>query len=90
MKSKTPRQQCGGASLLAALGRRNVETHRYAAQFYRLFGVPLSRFWDSFTGFDIVRFDALIQPPENQSLRDYIKTRHSNEAAQLIESLLRL
>ena len=90
MKSKTPRQQGASVNLLAVLGQRNIEAHRPAAQFYRLFGAPLSRFWDSFTGFDIVRFDALIQPPENQSLRDYIKTRHSNEAAQLIESLLRL
>ena len=90
MKSNTPRQERGGVSLLAALGRRNVEAHRHAAQFYRLFGVPLSRFWDSFTGFDIVRFDARIKPPENQSLRECIKAKHGNEAAELIESLLRL
>ena len=90
MKSKTPRQQGVGVSLLAVLGRRNIEAHRHAGQFYQLFGVPLSRFWNSFTGFDVVRFDAWIKPPENQSLRECITARHGNEAAQLIERLLRL
>ena len=90
MKSKTPRQQGAGVNLLAVLGQRNIEAHRPAAQFYRLFGAPLSRFWDSFTGFDIVRFDALINLPANQTLRAGIKAKHGEEAAMLIERLLRL
>jgi len=38
--------------------------------------LPLSQFWNPFTGFDIVRFDDLIKPPQNQSLRTCIAAKY--------------
>lgn len=50
--------------------------------------MPLSKFWHPFTGFDVVRFDDVIKPAENQSLRDCIQSKHGKEAVQLIEMLI--
>jgi hypothetical protein len=81
--------QDGEVSLLATLGRRNAEVHRRANRFRELFGWPLSKFWQPFTGFDIVRFDDVIRPAKNQSLRACVEAKYGEEAVRLIEYLIR-
>jgi len=78
----------GSGNLLATLGQRNAEVHRQANRFRELFGLPLSQFWHPFTGFNIVRFDDLIKPAKNQSLRTCIGIKFGKDAVQLIESLI--
>jgi hypothetical protein len=75
-------------NFLATLGQRNAAVQRQANRFRELFGLPLSQFWHPFTGFDIVRFDDLIKPPRNQSLRTCIAAKYGKDAVQLIESLI--
>jgi hypothetical protein len=79
----------GEVGFLAQLGRRNAEAHRQASRFGELFGLPLSKFWRPFAGFDMVRFDDVIQPAENQSLRECVKAKYGQEAVRLIEHLIR-
>jgi hypothetical protein len=55
-------------NFLARLGQRNAAVQRQANRFRELFGLPLSQFWHPFTGFDIVRFDDLINPSKSTLL----------------------
>lgn len=85
MPEKPPQKPEG---VLARIGQRNAAAQRQAERFRQLFGMPLSKFWHPFTGFDVVRFDDVIKPAENQSLRDCIQSKHGKEAVQLIEMLI--
>lgn len=75
-------------SRLTTLARRNAKAHRQAPQFRQLFNLPLSQFWHSITGFDIVKFDDAIKPGSNQSLKDCIESKYGREAVQLIKDLI--
>ena len=75
-------------NFLATLGQRNAEVHRQSNRFRELFGLPLSKFWHPFTGFDIVRFDDVIKPAKNQSLHACIAAKYGQDAVQLIEWLI--
>jgi hypothetical protein len=79
----------GAAGFLARLGQRNAEVQRQANRFRQVIGLPLSKFWHPLTGFDIVRFDDVIKPARNQSLRACVKAKYGQEAVQFIESLIR-
>jgi hypothetical protein len=72
----------------ARLGKRNAEAQRQANRFRELFGLPLGKFWHPLTGFDIVRFDDVIKPGKDQSLRTCVEAKYGPEAMHLIESLI--
>lgn len=74
---------------IATLGKRNAQACGQSNRFHALFGLSLAKFWHPLTGFDIVAFDDVIRPARNQSLRDCIKMKYGNDAAQLIENLIR-
>ena len=76
--------------LISMLGRRNAQAQRQAPRFRQLMGMPLSKFWHPFTGFDVVRLDDELLPPKGQSLRSCIKKRYGKEAAELVEYLILL
>jgi hypothetical protein len=82
-------EKASNVSFLAKLVRRNAEVQRQASLFRQLFQLPLSQFWHPFTGFDIVRFDDVMKPARNQSLRACVRAKYGNDAVDLIESLIR-
>jgi len=62
--------------------------HDNASNFQATFGVPLSQFWETFTGFDVIKFDAWLGTPDGTSTRDYITSKYGDQATKLAESLL--
>lgn len=57
--------------------------------FQQIFKVPLSKFWDQITGFDIVKFDEeVIKPPEGVSTKQLIEEKYGNGAVELCNKLI--
>lgn len=57
--------------------------------FQRIFGVPLSDYFRSPVGFDVVKFDEeIVQPPDGMSTRQHLLATHGQEAVNLIEQLI--
>ncbi len=58
-------------------------------EFQRVFGVPLSKFWDKQFGFDIVAFDEkFIKPNDNESTKQATLRKYGQEGLDLIVALL--
>jgi hypothetical protein len=62
--------------------------HDYETAFRQQFNRPLNQFWDPFTGFDVIAFDEVTAPPDGTSLKDFLVTKYSQEASDLIGKLL--
>lgn len=62
---------------------------KLAPEFQKIFGVPLSAYFDNVFGFDIVRFDdEVIRAQNDESIKDAVVRQYSREAADLIWELL--
>ena len=61
--------------------------HDNHARFRDIFGDNLANYWD-LTGFDVIKFDDLIQPGENQSTDDAIREKYGQEAVDFAHSLI--
>ncbi len=58
------------------------------AQFLKTFRVPLRKYWDLRTGFDVIRFDEeFIRPADDQTTNDAIEKKFGPEAVALIARL---
>jgi hypothetical protein len=71
---------------LAMKGRNQQQT--YGAEFLRIFGVSLGKYWHPLAGFDVVGFDAHLAVPEGESLRAVVRARYGEHAERVIEALL--
>lgn len=63
------------------------------AAFFRIFHIPLSRFWSPVHGFDIIKFDEIITKAVNRpglSIADICRLHYSPEALTLISGLIDL
>lgn len=61
---------------------------KYRDEFLSTFRVNLSAYFSIVFGFDIVKFDELLQPPDGTSLRDHIQKMYGPEALALVENIL--
>lgn len=61
---------------------------RYSDKFRRLFGMSLGRFMHPFFGFDVLKLDDFLKPPDGTSLKDAVLARWGEEAVALIETLI--
>ncbi len=60
-------------------------------EFYKIFGIKLSKYFDNLLGFDIIEFDDnFIQSPDGQSMEDVIQAEYGNEGVNIIKSLLKI
>ena len=61
----------------------------YADQFARLFHVPLRKYWDPMTGFDLPRFDVeVVKSRSEEAMIDVVRARYGEEAVACIEALI--
>lgn len=65
-----------------------LPTAQQNSDFQRIFGVRLRTFWDNFTGFDVIKFDELIQPADGQSTQDKVREDYGEDAVQLCLELI--
>lgn len=57
-------------------------------EFFSTFNVPLSKYMDLLTGFDIIKFDdEVVKPPDGKSMEETILSTYGQKAVELIESL---
>lgn len=70
----------------ARMKARVYDTH--ADAFFRVFRVPLRRFWNNLTGFDIVAFDGWLQTPDGVNIPTHADARFGDGAGALIQQVL--
>ena len=75
-------------SYLHEIAARNIEAHKKGQEFKKIFGVQFAGFWNSFFGFDVVKFDAWLEVPDGVSTSDFITQKYGAEACALVRSLL--
>ena len=58
-------------------------------EFRKIFRAPLSRYWNSLLGFDMVKFDEeLVKPKRGHSTADAVKRKYGDRACDLIRELI--
>lgn len=62
---------------------------KYATEFKQIFNVKLFDYWDTLTGFDVIKFDAFIAPVDGQSCKDATIAKYGINAVELINKLIR-
>ena len=62
--------------------------NEHGYEFKAIFQQPFQRFVHPMFGFDLCRFDEVINPPEGISLKDHIKSKYGDRASELISSLI--
>lgn len=66
----------------------------YRSRFLEAFGIDLPKFYANnaleieMLGFDVIKFDDYLNPPDGTSTYDHIVTNYGEDAAQMIKSLL--
>jgi len=83
---------------LAILSNRNHQERmkvnirkreQYAAEFQKLFGYPIRRFFSNpFFGFDVTSFDAVVVKSGDRSMFQVLEEKFGAEAAKMIDDLL--
>lgn len=56
------------------------------ALFMKIFGKPVNQFYN-IAGFDVIKFDEFIAPPDGVSLQDVVRERYGDIAVDLVKSL---
>ena len=95
MKKKTPsrkkisRPVVLDPAFVELLKKHALLFHKSENEFKALFGVPLEKFWDTATGFDVVGFDDdFIKAPKGESTEQAVSRQYGERAAKLIWELL--
>lgn len=76
---------------LIELGKKNKK--RYISEynnFIKIFGVNLKYYWNMFWGFDIIKFDELLETPDGVSTKDFVKKKYGIEGCECIERLIKV
>jgi len=68
--------------------RRHLWHEKYKDDFYRIFRRPLSKFWSNLTGFDVITFDAYIQPADGESCGAKVERDYGEAGLILCQQLL--
>lgn len=59
-------------------------------QFKKVFGKSVLDFWDPFTGFEIMKFDAWLKTPDNLSTKEFVETKFGAAATGIVSALINL
>jgi hypothetical protein len=74
------------------LGERVRDNHKllhtHQAEFQRIFGKSLGGFWHPIFGFEIIRFDDWVRPPNGVSLEGQVRLKWGQPAVDLIWKLI--
>lgn len=62
--------------------------HDWSERFRATFGVPLSSYMDTFTGFDICRFDSEVVKSGDSQMAEAVRRNYGEDAVTLIQALI--
>lgn len=63
--------------------------HKHKREFRRLLRHDLKPYWDTYTGFDVVKFDEeWVKPKDGESTKDAVRRKYGPNAVELILKLL--
>lgn len=69
--------------------KNHKKSHDYAPGFYSVFKICLGHYFDSITGFDIVKFDdEVTKSAPNESTKDAVLSKYGQEGVDIIVRLL--
>jgi len=67
----------------------NKKRLEYAGMFQSVFGTSLGKFWDTITGFDIVKFDEeFMKTPDGTSTEELVRKRYGESGLSIIKHLM--
>ena len=66
----------------------NQKRALHGNKFKEIFGVSIQKFWDIQTGFDIVKFDDWLKPPDNTSTKAQVFTQYGQRGVDMILALI--
>ena len=66
----------------------NLKRNQHAQSFQKHFGTNIGKFWDVFTGLDVVKLDQFLRTPDGKSTREWIVETRGEDAAKLVEVLI--
>lgn len=67
----------------------NRKRLKYTGSFQSVFGVSLGKFWDTVTGFDVVKFDEeFMETPDSVSTEEYVKQKYGDLGLSIIRGLI--
>lgn len=69
---------------------KSIYTPSQEIKFETVFNRPIREFWDDITGFDIIKFDAWIDPKEGISLYDMLVEQYDTDTAELVSELCKV
>jgi len=76
-------------SLREIVLKNNKKKHQSEQEFFNVFGVSLSSFFDPIFGFNIIAFDEeVIKPSANESTKDKILRKYGEKGVECIKNLL--
>ena len=78
------------SSLSQRITARRKAFPKYSTKFRQYFGANLANYLHPIYGFEIIKFDGLIQPPDGKSTKDVIAEKYGTEAVELVLELIRL
>ncbi len=56
--------------------------------FQTFFGVDIRQYWCNITGFDVIKFDDFLLPPDGTSSADHLLAKFGDNAFHLVVSLM--
>jgi len=79
---------CGETNMKEHLMKLKKLQSENRAEFYKTFEVTLETFWETLTGFDIIKFVEFIKTPDGISASDWTTEKYGENADKLIERLI--
>jgi hypothetical protein len=73
--------------LLEMIAGNNRKRDQYAGEFHRIFGTPLSHWWNPMFGFDIVRFDDCFIESGDGVMAEAVRQKYGDRAVEIIQAL---
>ena len=74
--------------IIKYLNENKLKYKIYSREFNAIFGMPLHRFWNTLTGFDIIKFNDVILCPDNISLESHVIKLYGENSSKLIKNLI--
>ena len=68
--------------------RCSIAREKHFHAFYQIFRQPLSRFWQGYLGFDVIKFDQEIVKSGDRACGDVVREKFGDEALQIVNELL--
>lgn len=75
-------------AIIDTLTKPNLKRHELSKPFIQTFRVSLGPFWNSTTGFDVIKFDEWLGVPDGESTENFVRTNYGEAGVAIIKRLI--